>query len=160
MSRYVDMLGAVSPSARTGKRAYDILAALTPPPKPEATTALARPESAATTVKRRLSELAPGMIGGAAGATLWSDHRVLGFLLGLAIGDSAADIKRGDTKKAACELGVAVAGIAGSLWAHKHLKWHPALGWVAGEAAGMVATSFVPGSPAKAQLNKIKGMLR
>lgn len=154
MSKYVDMVGAVSPTARGSKRAFDIIAAMTPPPRPEPSTAIekASPSSA----KKVAMELAPGLLGGAVVATAWSEHRVLGFLLGLALGDSAYDLYKGSKRRALCNVAVAASGVVGSLVAHEHLKWHPALGWLAGEAAGAVATAFVPGSPVQAQWAKLK----
>lgn len=91
------------------------------------------------------SSFLPGVVTGAAGAYMWKKHRVLGFLMGDAIGARAYQIYRGDNRKGAvADIAAAGAGVAGSLY----WKKHPVLGWIGGSLAGAVVTSFVEGSTA------------
>lgn len=89
----------------------------------------------------------PGAALGVAGAVLWKKHRVLGFLLGDAVGVNAARLWRGhgdDRVRALCNMGTAGVAAASSLMMPKH----PFYGWVLGFAVGTVASAFIPGSNA------------
>ncbi|MES2179845.1 MAG: hypothetical protein V4550_18435 [Gemmatimonadota bacterium] len=93
--------------------------------------------------------LLPGGIAGVAGALygLKIGHPFLGFVMAESLGQNAFRTWRGqgnDRTIAACNVGQALAIVAGSLlW-----KQHPFWGGLAGLAVGLVATSLVKGSNA------------
>jgi hypothetical protein len=148
MKKYVEVFGAVSPSAGAVSRAGDIVAALAPPP---ATSHAMVPAS--HTVGATVKSLVPGAVGAAIGAFAWKKHPVLGLVMGFAVGDNAMELWKGDRTKAVCKLAVEGAGVVGAL----KFKKHPVLGFIGGALAGAVATSFVDGSPAKDAWKKLKG---
>lgn len=122
MSRAMDILGVLSPGAVT----------------------LAEPKKGDPTL---VQSLLPGGVGGVVGALATPSHRVLGFLGGEALTQNAYRLWRNqgsDRPKALSNIGMAGAGIVGSLMSPNHPFW----GWVGGMTAGIVATSFVPGSNA------------
>jgi hypothetical protein len=145
MSRYTKMLGGVSPSTSAGKRAADIVAALAPPPRDGAPDALARLErEQQPALNASAMSLLPWVGGGAVGAYLWKDHRVLGFLAGGALASTVGPIYKGgpERRRALARLGIDAAGILGSLKFQKH----PILGWIGGVLAGSIVASLVPGT--------------
>lgn len=159
MSRHVEKLAEVSSTARGAKRVADIVSALTPPPHTQASSdfvagddAPAAPASAAVvkveqkpSVDKVAFALAPGFVGAGIGALVWKQHRVLGALVGHAVGDNVYSLVRAEgfeRRQAICQLGVEGAGIVGALvW-----KNHPIFGWLLGVGAG-AAASMIPGSP-------------
>ncbi len=71
----------------------------------------------------------PALAGGAAGAILWKDHRVLGFLGGNSIGANAPLLLDGRYRREAlCNMGQTGGGIAGSLM----LPGRPIIGYLLG----------------------------
>lgn len=149
---YVKMLGAVSPSVRGGSQVADMIAALAPPPAPvQGSSPPARTNSSAS-IGSTAMKFAPGAAGGVLGAMIWRDRPVLGFLVGHAIGGTALPFYRGDRTSALCQLALEGAGIAGAMY----YKRSPVIGWAAGFALGALVTSFVPGSPIKAQLAELR----
>lgn len=163
--RTMHVLGNISPTMTGARRASDILAALAPPPAEEATPpkALAKLEPPKTEMRQSPGAaalgLAPGLVGAAVGAVMWSDHRVLGALAGHALASNAYPIVKGDSverTRALCGLGVEAAGIGGALlWEN-----HPVLGWGLGVIAGSIATSFVPNSGARDAWDNIKARMK
>lgn len=129
MSRALDLLGVVSPSAATVAAGAAADVPLT-------------------------KTLIPGVAAGIAGVALCPRHPLLGFLGGDAIGLNAYRLYRGqgdDRVMAACNIAIVAAGIAGSLlW-----KKHPGVGFALGFAAGVVATAAVPGSNAHRFAQKV-----
>lgn len=145
MRKYVDVMGHVSPSAKSVTKAADIVAALAPP-KQDLPKALAKKEPPKPSAGQLVSSLLPGVAGGAAGAYLWKKHRVLGFLAGHAVGSTAYPIYRGrgdERKRALYQLGVEGAGVAGALY----YKKHPVVGWLGGVVAGSLVSALMPDSP-------------
>jgi hypothetical protein len=148
-TRYLDILGA-SPTTSSARRAADIVAALAPPPKapggsePDAAAALAH-AAQVEKAKRWMIEAVPGLATAGVGAAVWSNHRVLGALVGHAVGETAVPLYRGakgERVRALSQLGVEGAGVAGALlW-----KNHRFAGWTAGVVLGAVASAVVPGS--------------
>jgi hypothetical protein len=121
-SRYVDLLGAVTPAAPAVTKALVA-------PKP-----VAKEHQMAAVFKERVL---PGVVAGAVGAYFFKKHRVLGALGGLAVGSTAYPIvKDEDRTRNLCYLAAAGAGVAGSLYAQKHKtikmlgKARPAVGYV------------------------------
>lgn len=162
MKRYVDVLGSISHTTRGGTRVAEIVAALTPPARradlaigDAGASSPALTHSASDEKSTPALEIAPGVVSGIAGAFVWKEHRVLGFLAGHAIGASAVPFIRNegnDRRAALCQLGIEGAGVAGALgW-----KKHPILGWFAGGIAGAIASAFVVGSPMNVQAAKMK----
>lgn len=155
---YAKILGAVSPTARGAGRAYDIVAALSPPAKPEGdSTALARvvpKEEPHESPWRVALGLAPGLVGGAVGAFVWKRHRVLGFLTGHALSSNALPIFHGGMERteALHRLGIEGAGVGGALLGGAHPVW----GWFAGTAVGLAASAMLPGSPVKGAWERAK----
>jgi xanthosine utilization system XapX-like protein len=176
---YFDRLGEISSSVKGAQRASDLVAALLPPPAPthvigaEApaasapTAALVPGTPAAAVVKvgpslgKAAIAFAPTLVGGAAGALAWQKHRVLGFLAGQSLAYNGAALLKGDAnqkKEAVYQLAVEGSGIAGALYLKKHM--HPVFGWIVGIAAGSIATSFLPGSPSRRQLGKVRDYVK
>lgn len=119
---FMDLLGAVSPGA----------------------AAIAQPNPANPHIGL---SLVPGVALGVGGFVVGGKygHPVLGFLGAEALGLNACRLLRnhpGDRTIAFTNLATAGSAIAGSLV----YKAHPFWGWWLGLAAGLVATSFVPGS--------------
>ena len=165
MKSYADILGASSPTARSGQRVAEIVAALAPPTRTEgdgdsaapATTALVKVEPKHEPIGPMAMPLVPGIIGGAIGAVAWKKHRVLGFLAGHAIAANALPIARGygdERKRALYQLGIESAGIGGAFLLKKHMN--PALGWAVGILGGVAVTAFIPGSPANEGVKQIR----
>lgn len=151
MNRYVEVLGASSPTIGGARRAADIFAALAPPAAGPH-KALVKTEPPHESVTEIAKDLAPGIGVAAAGAYAWKKHRVLGALLGHAVGSNAYKFYKGDKTHAWTQLAVEVVGVLGAL------KWkkHPVLGWGAGIVAGTLATSFVPGSASQDALSRFR----
>ncbi len=131
-----------SPTASSGRRAADFIAALAPPPAGAA--AVVKSDSMIhPKVKLAGLALIPSVVGAAAGAYVWKKHRILGGIAGMSVAPNVLRlIKSGERVKALCSIGATGVGVMGSL------KWkrHPILGFVAGEVVGLVASAFVPGS--------------
>ena len=89
-------------------------------------------------VRRTLATVAP-VATGILGAILWPGHRILGGLAGLAVGRDAAGLASGSTtvRDAVESLGAHAVATAGSL----ALPGYPAIGYIAGAAAGGLALS-------------------
>jgi len=175
---YFDRLGEISSSMKGAQRASDLVAALLPPPAPShvlgaeapaaaPTAALVPGTPAAAVVKvgpslgKAAIAFAPTLVGGAAGALAWKNHRILGFLAGQSLAYNGAALLKGDAdqkKEAVYQLAVEGSGIAGALYLKKHM--HPVFGWLVGIAAGTVATSLLPGTPARRQLGKISDYVK
>lgn len=151
MKNYMDIITGASPTARGAARAADIVAALAPPAKSSAVATSAAHSSESFTGK--LVRFVPGVAGAGVGFFAWKKHRVLGALAGHAVVGSAYEFYKGDRTKAVCDLAVEGAGVAGALW----YKKRPWAGWLGGVLAGAVATYFVPGSPIKDQVAKLRG---
>jgi len=147
MKKYVEVFGAVSPSAAGAQRAGDIVAALAPPKSGHAMV------PASHSIGATMKSMLPGVAGAVAGAFVWKRHPVLGILAGHALGSNAMALWKGDRKTALCNVAVEGAGVFGAL----KYKKHPVLGWLGGTLAGAVATSFVDGSPAQDAWRKLKG---
>lgn len=162
MSKYSEILGYASPTTRGAVRAKDVVAALAPPPR--SSLSLVKSDAAAqTSATEHVKAWIPGLAGGAVGAYMWKRHRVLGFLAGHAVGSNATKLYKGDRKSALCDLAVEGAAILGALNYKKlplikHLSKTvgPVAGFAGGLAAGLVATSFVDGSPASELKAKLK----
>ena len=152
MKSYADILGDASPTARSGKRVAEIVAALAPPTRAEGEgepgTAIVKAETKSEPVGPMSLQLVPGAIGGVVGAVAWKQHRVLGFLAGHAVAANAIPIVRGygdERKRALYQLGIEGAGIGGALMLKKYM--HPAFGWAVGILGGVAVSAFIPGSP-------------
>lgn len=84
-----------------------------------------------------LRDIAPALVGAAAGYYFWRKHRVLGLLSGALVATNAMDIiKNADRKRALVRLGIVGAAVAGSLW----WKKHPAFGYLGAGVAATAAT--------------------
>lgn len=154
MARRSDLLGSVSPLAGGASRAYDIVAALSPPKAPDGGAMVKAAPEGSESITMKALKFVPGLAAGGAGAFVWKSHRLLGFVAGHALASTALPIYHGgaERKRALCQLAVEGAAIGGSLlW-----KGHPFLGFVAGLLGGAVATSFVQGSPTNDLLKKWK----
>lgn len=157
-----NVIGSISPTILGAHRIAGIVAALTPPATtPGAIAPAAAPAAApGESLTSKAMKFAPGAAGAAAGAYLWKNHRILGALAGHAIVNSGYDaMKGGDKVKSACQGVVEGAGVLGSLYNKKMpIKFarNPIIGYVVGVLAGAAATYFVPGSPIKDQIAKIK----
>lgn len=152
---YMEALGELSSAAKSAQHAAQIVAAMTPPPVvgaemvSSASPAAVVPAAPRPSMGRAIVGLAPGVVAGGVGAVMWGNHRVLGFLTGHALGSNAGAVLRGvgqERRDGMCRLGVEGAGVVGALMLKS--KLHPIFGWMAGVASGLVATSFVKGSPA------------
>jgi hypothetical protein len=158
MKKYAHILGDVLPTASAAARAADIVAALTPPARVEGlgtvipSTAMVPTSASTVSVKEEAIKFAPGILGAVVGAGAWGEHRILGALIGHALGSNAMGLYSGDRKRALCKLGVELAAVAGALY----YKKHPVVGYGLGFAAGAIATSFVDGSPASEAWAKLK----
>lgn len=161
MSRsYMESLGEISSSANSAKHAANIIAAMTPPPSTSVAGAelVAQPKSDKPSVAKSVLGLAPGVVAGGIGALTWSNHRVLGFLTGHALGSNVYPMFRGnpqERKNAVCRLGIEGAGVAGALM----YKRHRVFGWIMGVAAGTAVAAFVPDSPVRSEWKKFKESL-
>ncbi|MDO8681567.1 MAG: hypothetical protein Q7R30_23885 [Acidobacteriota bacterium] len=81
------------------------------------------------------NELTP-LVGAAAGAYLWNEHRVLGALGGYSLARNAPALLRPNERRfAMCNMGVTGAGIAGSLV----FKNYPTVGFLIGWAGASLA---------------------
>jgi hypothetical protein len=138
MRKYVDVLGSMNPSTHGVRQVADIVAAMAPPSP--GSTALV-PTGPQSSTKSKALAILPGAGGAVVGAYWWKKHRVLGALVGHALGSNAKPLYDGDRKHALCQMGAEGAAVAGSLY----WKKHPILGWIAGGLAGSVALSFVAG---------------
>lgn len=89
-------------------------------------------------VRRTLTTVAP-VAAGILGAIMWPGHRILGGLAGLAVGRNAAGLASGNAtvRDAVESLGAHAIATAGSL----ALPSYPAIGYIAGAAAGGLALS-------------------
>jgi hypothetical protein len=120
-------------------RALDLLGVLSP-----GMSSVAEPKASDPPLYKTL---VPGVATGIVGYNVINKHPVLGFFGGETLGQNAYRMYRGegdDRTRAACNMGSMAAGITGSLL----FKKHPFYGFCLGLAAGLVATSFVPGSNA------------
>ena len=158
MSRYMETLGMISPTAGGVKRAADIVSALAPPPRFGAdapSTSLTKTPAAVSksSAGSKMMGFVPGLAGAAVGVLAWKKHRVLGGLLGHAIGSNAMPIYRGGDERtqALYRLGIEGSSIAGALvcQSKQHPILYPVLGYVAGGLLGAVVESFIPGSPVR-----------
>lgn len=88
------------------------------------------------------TSLLPGVVAAGVGYWHFKKHPLLGALGGYTVGSNVYDLWKGDRTEALGSVGVAGAGIAGSLY----WKKHPFLGWLAGSLAGSAVASLVPGT--------------
>lgn len=96
------------------------------------------------------------LAGAVAGAVLWKQHRVLGFLAGGSAVGGAISLVRGRVGSAALTMVPTAAGVAASLYWPKH----PALGFILGHVGGSavtVPTVFATDDNFKKQLASLKG---
>lgn len=118
------------------------VALASPPPKDQ-------PQQPVSVSKKDLQkQYAVAAAAAIAGAVLWKEHRVLGFLAGGAVGDAGYRVWRNkgdDRNDAMYMVGVTAAAVGGSMV----YKQQPALGYVGGMVAGLGAAYFLPNSPVK-----------
>ena len=152
------MATASSPTADGARRAADIVAALKPPSRDRVgVLEKMKPRESAG---RQLLGWAPGLAGLVVGATAWKRHRVLGALVGNAIGQNAWSlVKGGEARKDALySLGIEGAAIGGALLcsSDEHEYLYPALGYGVTFALATIASSFIPGSPVRKRYDEWK----
>lgn len=138
---YIDGIDAVTGATRTIARLADVLGTEGAPMSPSGIV-----KSGGSTLSRFLDDIkrrtpdeikdgAGTIVGAAAGALLWREHRVLGFLLGASLGRNVPALRKREYRRAAlCNIGITGAGVLGSL----KIPTHPAVGFGLGWAGGGV----------------------
>lgn len=107
--------------------------------------AMARPASGAVVsfLDSPKGEASAFLLGGAAGAYLWSSHRVLGFAGGAGLAYAAPKLATGRVGEAVEALVPDACAIGASLLGEKLFQKHPVLGPLGGFLAGLVVGNFL-----------------